>query len=157
MRLRGSGFARHSSSGKPPVNGQPSLSGATSHTTAQGYPRRANAGCPTGPIENVPGVCLSAILSYDFGREVGIHSLPMDKYGQVLDATLGQPASGGCVRVGEAAAVFEFAQMGTWVWVHQQVSTGRDTPSPRYLSTEDFVMLATVVARWSDSRALWWR
>jgi hypothetical protein len=66
-----------------------------------------------GPIENVPGVFVSDILIYDFGRDVGIHSLPMDKDGKALDTTLGKPASGGCVRVGESAAVFAFAQLGT--------------------------------------------
>ncbi len=71
-----------------------------------------------GPIENVPGVFVSDILIYDFGRDVGVHSLPMDKDGTVLDATLGKPASGGCVRVGESAGVFEFAQVGTKVWIH---------------------------------------
>ena len=71
-----------------------------------------------GPIENVPGVFVFDILIYNFGRGEGIHSLPMDADGQVLDATLGQPASGGCVRVGEAAAVFEFARLGTRVWIH---------------------------------------
>ena len=71
-----------------------------------------------GPIENVPGVFVSDILIFDFGRDIGIHSLPMDEDGRILDATLGKPASGGCVRVGEAAAVFEFAHVGTRVWVH---------------------------------------
>jgi lipoprotein-anchoring transpeptidase ErfK/SrfK len=71
-----------------------------------------------GPIENVPGVFVSDILIYDFGAGVGIHSLPMDLDGRVLDATLGEPASGGCVRVGESAAVYAFARLGTVVWVH---------------------------------------
>jgi L,D-transpeptidase catalytic domain len=71
-----------------------------------------------GPTENVPGVFVSDILIYDFGRDVGIHSLPMDKGGKVLDPMLGAPASGGCVQVGEATAVFEFAQLGAKVWIH---------------------------------------
>jgi hypothetical protein len=71
-----------------------------------------------GPIENVPGVFVSDILIYDWGRDVGIHSLPMDKDGRILDPTLGTPASGGCVRVGESAAVFEFAVLGMKVWIH---------------------------------------
>jgi lipoprotein-anchoring transpeptidase ErfK/SrfK len=71
-----------------------------------------------GPIENVPGVFVSDILIYDLGQGAGIHSLPMDRDGRILDATLGTPVSAGCVRVGESAAVFKFAQMGMKVWVH---------------------------------------
>jgi lipoprotein-anchoring transpeptidase ErfK/SrfK len=71
-----------------------------------------------GPIENVPGVFVSDILIYDILNGAGIHSLPMDKEGHILDATLGSPASAGCVRVGEAAAVFAFARLGTVIWIH---------------------------------------
>jgi lipoprotein-anchoring transpeptidase ErfK/SrfK len=71
-----------------------------------------------GPIENVPGVFVSDILIYDWGQGAGIHSLPMDRDGRVLDPTLGTPASAGCVRVGESAAVFRFAQMGMKIWIH---------------------------------------
>ena len=71
-----------------------------------------------GPIENVPGVFVSDILIYDWGAEVGIHSRPMDRDGNILDSTLGRPASGGCVRVGESAAVYAFAQLGTLIWIH---------------------------------------
>jgi len=71
-----------------------------------------------GPIENVPGVYVSDILVYDVAAGMGIHSMPMDEGGRVLDGTLGTPASGGCVRVGEAHAVFEFARLGTVIWIH---------------------------------------
>src|SRR5574340_263464 len=71
-----------------------------------------------GPIENVPGVWVSDILIFHFGKDIGIHSMPMDADGNVLDPTLGQPATGGCVRVGDAATVFEFAELGMRVWIH---------------------------------------
>ncbi len=71
-----------------------------------------------GPIENVPGVFVSDILIYDLAAGVGIHSIPMDRDGNALDVRLGRPASWGCVRVGESAAVFAFAQLGMVVWVH---------------------------------------
>jgi hypothetical protein len=71
-----------------------------------------------GPIENVPGVWVADILIFHWGKGIGIHSLPMDADGNVLDATLGLPGSGGCVRVGESARVFEFARLGMHVWVH---------------------------------------
>ncbi len=71
-----------------------------------------------GPIENVPGVFVSNILIYDMLNGAGIHSLPADEGGHVLDATLGRPASAGCVRVGEAAAVFAYARLGTVIWIH---------------------------------------
>lgn len=71
-----------------------------------------------GPDENVPGVFLSDILIFDLGNENGIHSRPMDAHGNLLDATLGEPTTGGCVRVGESSRVFEFAELGMRVWVH---------------------------------------
>ena len=71
-----------------------------------------------GPIENVPGVFVSDILIYDIAAGAGIHSMPMDKDGTVLDSTLGQSVTAGCVRVGDSTAVFEFAQLGTRIWIH---------------------------------------
>ncbi len=71
-----------------------------------------------GPIENVPGVYVSDILIYDVAAGAGIHSLPMDQAGNVLDSRLGKPVTAGCVRVGEAAAVFKFARLGMRVWIH---------------------------------------
>jgi lipoprotein-anchoring transpeptidase ErfK/SrfK len=71
-----------------------------------------------GPIESVPGVFVSDIIMFDIPNGNGIHSRPMDANGNILDATLGQPATAGCVRVGESARVFEFAQIGMWVWIH---------------------------------------
>lgn len=71
-----------------------------------------------GPIENVPGVFLSDIVEFDIEHHNGFHSLPMDATGQVLDTTLGQPATAGCVRLAESAAVFDFAWVGMKVWVH---------------------------------------
>jgi len=71
-----------------------------------------------GPIENVPGVWVSDIVIYDLFGGMGIHSRPMDEAGKLLDETLGVPASGGCVRVGESAEVFSFASLSMRVWVH---------------------------------------
>ena len=71
-----------------------------------------------GPIENVPDVFVSDIIMFDIQNGNGIHSRPMDNKGRTLDATLGQPVTAGCVRVEESARVFEFAQLGMWVWIH---------------------------------------
>ncbi len=71
-----------------------------------------------GPIENVPGVFISDIIMFDLGRGNGIHSLPMDAAGTVVDSTVGVPATAGCVRVSESRRVFEFAEIGMWVWIH---------------------------------------
>jgi hypothetical protein len=71
-----------------------------------------------GPIENVPGVWVSDILIFHWGQGIGIHSMPTDAEGKVLDSTLGQPVTAGCVRVGESARVFEFGELGMRVWVH---------------------------------------
>jgi lipoprotein-anchoring transpeptidase ErfK/SrfK len=71
-----------------------------------------------GPIESVAGVYVSDVIMFDIRNGNGIHSRPMDAKGKLLDATLGQPATAGCVRVGESASVFEFARFGMWVWIH---------------------------------------
>jgi lipoprotein-anchoring transpeptidase ErfK/SrfK len=71
-----------------------------------------------GPIENVPGVWVSDILIFDWGKGNGIHSMPTDAEGRVLDPTLGEPTTGGCVRVAQSARVFDFAEVGTRVWIH---------------------------------------
>ncbi len=71
-----------------------------------------------GPVESVPGVFVSDIVLFDLGRGNGIHSLPMDAQGKVLDSTVGTPVTAGCVRLAEAARVFEFAQIGMRVWIH---------------------------------------
>jgi len=71
-----------------------------------------------GPVESVPGVFVSDVIMFDIRNGNGIHSRPMDANGTLLDATLGQPATAGCVRVGESASVFEFARLGMWVWIH---------------------------------------
>jgi hypothetical protein len=71
-----------------------------------------------GPIENVPGVFVSDMLIYDLEGGIGIHSRPMDAEDNLLDERLGLPITGGCVRVGESAQVYDFAKAGMWVWVH---------------------------------------
>jgi lipoprotein-anchoring transpeptidase ErfK/SrfK len=71
-----------------------------------------------GPVESVPGVFVSDVLMFDIGRGNGFHSRPMDAQGHILDATLGTPATAGCVRVGESAALFDFAKVGMKVWIH---------------------------------------
>lgn len=71
-----------------------------------------------GPVESVPGVFVSDVVMFDIAHGNGIHSRPMDADGNILDATLGQPATAGCVRVAESASVFEFAQYGMRVWIH---------------------------------------
>ncbi len=71
-----------------------------------------------GPVESVPGVFVSDVVMFDIRLGNGFHSRPMDAQGKVLDETLGTPATAGCVRVGESARLFDFAQLGMWVWIH---------------------------------------
>lgn len=71
-----------------------------------------------GPIENVPGVFVSFILIVDIGSGTGIHSLPVDSQGNVLDDRLAPSVTAGCVRVAEAAVTYEFAELGMPVWIH---------------------------------------
>ncbi len=71
-----------------------------------------------GPIETVPGVFVKDVLEFDPEHGNGFHSMPMDKDGSLLDDRLGQPVTAGCVRVGEADRVYDFAYLGMKVWVH---------------------------------------
>jgi len=71
-----------------------------------------------GPVESVEGVFCSDVVMFDLAAGLGIHSMPMDENGKVLDSRLGQPITAGCVRVGESAAVFDFAQLWMYVWIH---------------------------------------
>jgi hypothetical protein len=71
-----------------------------------------------GPIENVPGVVVGDILIFDVRNGLGIHSRPMDAEGNLLDDRVGIPITGGCVRVGDSARVYEFARLGMPVWIH---------------------------------------
>jgi lipoprotein-anchoring transpeptidase ErfK/SrfK len=71
-----------------------------------------------GPVETVPGVYVNDVLEFDPDHGNGIHSMPMDKDGNILDDRLGQPVTAGCVRVGEADKVYDFAYLGMSVWVH---------------------------------------
>ncbi len=64
------------------------------------------------------GVYVTDWVGFDQDHAIGFHSLPQDRYGQVVDSRLGIPISHGCVRVGNAAAVYSFAQIGMRVLVH---------------------------------------
>lgn len=71
-----------------------------------------------GPVVATPGVYVTDVVMFDIRLGNGFHSRPMDAQGNVLDATLGTPTTAGCVRVGESARLFDFAQVGMWVWIH---------------------------------------
>lgn len=71
-----------------------------------------------GPVESVPGVFVSDVVMFDIGKGNGFHSRPMDAQGNIIDEALGVPSTAGCVRVGEAAALFSFAKVGMKVWIH---------------------------------------
>jgi lipoprotein-anchoring transpeptidase ErfK/SrfK len=71
-----------------------------------------------GPIETAPGVFVMNVLEFDLEHGNGIHSLPMDRDGRILDGRLGKPMTAGCVRVGESEVVYEFATLPMKVWIH---------------------------------------
>lgn len=57
-------------------------------------------------------------VAFDGRWPIGFHSRPMDARGNVVDATLGKPASHGCVRTAESDVIFDFAELGMRVEVH---------------------------------------
>jgi hypothetical protein len=100
----------------------------SSHAASSGRTDIAGAATPPGlyrvqilqrgPIQTVPGVFVGDLVIYDAWNGIRLHSRPMDAEGTLLGLTLGEPATAGCVRAGNSAAVYEFARLGMWVWVH---------------------------------------
>jgi hypothetical protein len=60
---------------------------------------------------------ISDWVGFDAPRANGFHSLLKDGSGNVVDASTGR-VSNGCIRVGDAAAVFAYAEIGMVVYVH---------------------------------------
>ena len=56
-------------------------------------------------------------VGFDIEKANGFHSLLQDKDGNIVDASTGR-VSNGCIRVGEADAVFRYAEVGMPVLVH---------------------------------------
>jgi len=68
-----------------------------------------------GPEESAPGVFVRDVVVFDWIHGNGFHSLPMDDEGNVLDETLGQPATAGCIRLADSRALYDFARLGMQV------------------------------------------
>ena len=71
-----------------------------------------------GPVESVPGVYVTDVVIFDWQHGNGFHSRPMDKDGTLLDATLGKPATAGCIRLAESGELYRFARPGMRVVIH---------------------------------------
>jgi hypothetical protein len=56
-------------------------------------------------------------VGFDSAKDNGFHSFLLDAEGNVEDASTGR-VSNGCIRTGEGQAIYEFAEIGTPVWVH---------------------------------------
>jgi lipoprotein-anchoring transpeptidase ErfK/SrfK len=71
-----------------------------------------------GPVESVPGVYVTDVVIFDWQHGNGFHSRPVDKDGNILDATLGKPATAGCIRLAESGELYRFARLGMRVVIH---------------------------------------
>ncbi len=71
-----------------------------------------------GPVESSPGVYVTDVVIFDLYHGNGFHSRLMDKDGNILDATLGKPATAGCIRLAESGELYRFARLGMRVVVH---------------------------------------
>ena len=71
-----------------------------------------------GPVESSPGVYVTDVVIFDWQHGNGFHSRPMDKDGNILDATLGKPATAGCIRLAESGELYRFARLGMRVVIH---------------------------------------
>ncbi|MGE0133585.1 MAG: L,D-transpeptidase family protein [Dehalococcoidia bacterium] len=60
---------------------------------------------------------ISHWVGFDPGLDNGFHSFLKDAEGQVVDPSTGR-ISNGCIRTGEAEAIYAFAEIGMPVWVH---------------------------------------
>ncbi|HEY7466720.1 MAG TPA: L,D-transpeptidase [Dehalococcoidia bacterium] len=60
---------------------------------------------------------ISHWVGFDPAKDNGFHSFLKDESGKVVDASTGK-ISNGCIRTGEAEAIFAFAEIGMPVFVH---------------------------------------
>ena len=60
---------------------------------------------------------ISDWVGFDAARANGFHSLLKDATGNVVDPGTGR-ISNGCIRVGDSAAIFAYAEVGMVVYVH---------------------------------------
>jgi len=60
---------------------------------------------------------ISHWVGFDVDRQNGFHSFLKDEAGNVVDPATGR-VSNGCIRTGDAEAVYAFAEIGMPVWVH---------------------------------------
>lgn len=60
---------------------------------------------------------ISHWVGFDTAKDNGFHSFLKDAAGVVVDASTGR-VSNGCIRTGDAEAIFAFAEIGMPVWVH---------------------------------------
>jgi len=60
---------------------------------------------------------ISHWVGFDLDKANGFHSLLKDANGAVVDPSTGR-VSNGCIRTGDAEAVYAYAEIGTPVWVH---------------------------------------
>jgi hypothetical protein len=60
---------------------------------------------------------ISDWVGFDAARANGFHSLLKDGNGNVVDPATGR-VSNGCIRVGDSAAIFAYAEIGMVVYVH---------------------------------------
>jgi hypothetical protein len=60
---------------------------------------------------------ISHWIGFDPTKDNGFHSFLKDQTGKVVDAATGK-ISNGCIRTGEAEAIFAFAEIGMPVYVH---------------------------------------
>ncbi|MFA7296396.1 MAG: L,D-transpeptidase [Dehalococcoidia bacterium] len=60
---------------------------------------------------------ISHWVGFDPAKDNGFHSFLLDAKGNVVDASTGR-VSNGCIRTGQADAIYRFAEVGMTVWVH---------------------------------------
>jgi hypothetical protein len=60
---------------------------------------------------------ISHWVGFDPAKDNGFHSFLKDESGAVVDASTGR-VSNGCIRTGDAEAIYGFAEVGMVVWVH---------------------------------------
>jgi hypothetical protein len=60
---------------------------------------------------------ISHWVGFDPAKDNGFHSFLKDESGKVVDASTGK-ISNGCIRTGEAEAIYAFAEIGMPVYVH---------------------------------------
>lgn len=79
------------------------------------------------------GVYIRDWVGFDPRWHNGLHSLPMDQRGRVIDDRVGEPVTSGCIRTGPSSLIYDFARIGMRVSVRGEPQPLREARKVPFL------------------------